>query len=115
MFWSFGYEARRILAPQPGIKPTHLSLEGQVLSTPLISSLGLPGTAEPVGLLSMGSHRVGHDWSDLAAAAAGDSNEQKVLSHGSIRLRPRVTATTWGISVKNHRRLKHRKFRPCQL
>ena len=24
----------------------------------------------PSGLLSMGSHRVGHDWSDLAAAAA---------------------------------------------
>ena len=24
---------------------------------------------EPGGLLSMGSHRVGHDWSDLAAAA----------------------------------------------
>ena len=23
---------------------------------------------EPDGLLSMGSHRVGHDWSDLAAA-----------------------------------------------
>jgi len=30
----------------------------------------LPGTREPGGLLSMGSHRVGHDWSDLAAAAA---------------------------------------------
>ena len=29
-----------------------------------------PGTEEPGGLLSMGSHRVGHDWSDLAAAAA---------------------------------------------
>ena len=29
-----------------------------------------PGTVEPGGLLSMGSHRVGHDWSDLAAAAA---------------------------------------------
>ena len=27
-----------------------------------------PGTGEPGGLLSMGSHRVGHDWSDLAAA-----------------------------------------------
>ena len=26
-----------------------------------------PGTGEPGGLLSMGSHRVGHDWSDLAA------------------------------------------------
>ena len=34
----------------------------------------IPGTVEPGGLPSMGSHRVGHDWSDLAdlAAAAGD-------------------------------------------
>ena len=30
----------------------------------------IPGTGEPGGLLSLGSHRVGHDWSDLAAAAA---------------------------------------------
>ena len=30
----------------------------------------LPGTEEPGGLPSMGLHRVGHDWSDLAAAAA---------------------------------------------
>ena len=30
----------------------------------------IPGTGESGGLLSMGSHRVGHDWSDLAAAAA---------------------------------------------
>ena len=29
---------------------------------------GIPGTGEPDGLPSMGSHRVGHDWSDLAAA-----------------------------------------------
>ena len=29
----------------------------------------IPGTGEPGGLLSMGSHRVGHDWSDLAAEA----------------------------------------------
>ena len=29
----------------------------------------IPGTAEPGGLPSMGSHRVGHDWSDSAAAA----------------------------------------------
>ena len=28
----------------------------------------IPGTGEPGRLLSMGSHRVGHDWSDLAAA-----------------------------------------------
>ena len=30
----------------------------------------IPGTGEPGGLPSMGSHRVGHGWSDLAAAAA---------------------------------------------
>ena len=30
----------------------------------------IPGTGEPGGLLSMGSHRVGHDSSDLPAAAA---------------------------------------------
>ena len=28
----------------------------------------IPGTGEPGGLPSMGSHRVGHNWSDLAAA-----------------------------------------------
>ena len=30
----------------------------------------IPGTGKPGGLPSMGFHRVGHDWSDLAAAAA---------------------------------------------
>ena len=30
----------------------------------------IPGTGEPGGLPSVGSHRAGHGWSDLAAAAA---------------------------------------------
>ena len=30
----------------------------------------IPGTGEPGGLPSMGLHRVGHDWSGLAAEAA---------------------------------------------
>ena len=34
----------------------------------------IPGTGEPGGLPSMGLHRVGHDWSDLAAAAASGSS-----------------------------------------
>ena len=34
----------------------------------------IPGTGEPGGLPSMGSHRVRHDWSDLAAAAAVTAN-----------------------------------------
>ena len=39
----------------------------------------IPGTGEPGGLPSMGSHRVGHDWSDLAAAAAAAGNIPTVL------------------------------------
>ena len=34
----------------------------------------IPGTGEPGGLPSMGSHGVGHDWSDAAAAAAAEWN-----------------------------------------
>ena len=30
----------------------------------------IPGMGEPGGLPSVGSHRVGHDWSDLAIAIA---------------------------------------------
>ena len=32
----------------------------------------IPETGEPGGLPCMGSHRVGHDWSDLAAATVRD-------------------------------------------
>ena len=36
----------------------------------------IPGAGEPGGLPSMGSHRVRHDWSDLAAAAEKEANPQ---------------------------------------
>ena len=38
----------------------------------------IPGTGEPGGLPSMGSHRVGHDWSDLAAAAGSTCYRETV-------------------------------------
>ena len=48
-----------------------LSCTGEGNSNPLqCSCWRIPGTGEPGGLPSMGSHRVRHDWSDLAAAAA---------------------------------------------
>ena len=37
----------------------------------------IPGTGEPGGLPSMGSHRVGHDWSDLAASSSSGSYGKK--------------------------------------
>ena len=42
----------------------------------------IPGTGEPGGLPSMGSHRVGHDWSDLAAAAAAAAEAMHVIFLG---------------------------------
>ena len=40
----------------------------------------IPGTEEPGGLPSMGSHRVGHDWSNLAAAAAAGPHWLSILN-----------------------------------
>ena len=42
----------------------------------------IPGMGEPGGLPSMGSHRVGHDWSDLAAAAAASTADDVGLIPG---------------------------------
>ena len=39
----------------------------------------IPGTEEPRGLPSLGLHRVGHDWSDLAAAAAAAAHASTVM------------------------------------
>ena len=42
------------------------ALEKEMATHSTILAWRIPGTAEPGGLSSMGSHTVGHDWSDLA-------------------------------------------------
>ena len=46
------------------------ALEKEMAAHSSVLAWRIPGTGEPRGLPSMGSHRVEHDWSDLAAAAA---------------------------------------------
>ena len=46
------------------------ALEKAMATHSSVRAWRIPGTGEPGGLPSMGSHRVGHDWRDLAAAAA---------------------------------------------
>ena len=46
------------------------ALEKEMATHSSVLAWRIPGMGEPGGLPSMGSHRVGHDWSDLAAAAA---------------------------------------------
>ena len=45
------------------------TLEKEMATHSSVLAWRIPGTGEPWGLPSLGSHRVGHDWSDLAAAA----------------------------------------------
>ena len=45
-------------------------MEKEMATHSSILAWRIPGMGEPGGLPSMGLHRVGHDWSDLAAAAA---------------------------------------------
>ena len=63
----------------------------------------IPATGEPGGLPSLGLHRVWHDWSDLAAAAAGSfSNE----SQREIRLRRWSSGKESACQCKRQRRWK---------
>ena len=48
------------------------ALEKEMATHSSVLAWRIPGMAEPGRLPSVGSHRVGHDWSDLAAAAAAD-------------------------------------------
>ena len=58
--------------------PFHFhALEKEMATHSSVLAWRIQGTGEPGGLLSMGSHRVGHDWSDLAAAAAAAAGSSK--------------------------------------
>ena len=46
------------------------ALEKEMATHSSVLAWRIPGTGEPGGLPSMGLRRVGHDWSDAAAAAA---------------------------------------------
>ena len=64
------------------------ALEREMATHSSVLAWRIPGTAEPGGLPSMGSHRVGHDWSGLAAAAAiRTPGSQKVWNPVSVPLR----------------------------
>ena len=49
------------------------ALEKEMATHSSVLAWRIPGMGEPGGLPSMGSHRVRHDWSDLAVAAVAVS------------------------------------------
>ena len=54
------------------------ALEKEMATHSSVLAWRIPGMGQPGGLLSMGSHRVGHDWNDLAAAAADYRTENRL-------------------------------------
>ena len=61
------------------------ALEKEMATHSSVLAWRTPGTGEPGGLLSMGSHRVGHDWSNLAAAAAGQHTGKRQCKGPVVR------------------------------
>ena len=60
------------------------ALEKEMATHSSVLAWRIPGTGEPCGLLSMGLHRVGHNWSDLAVvrnppACAGDIRDASLI------------------------------------
>ena len=53
---------------------TFHALEKEMATHSRVLAWRIPGRGEPGGLPSMGSHKVGHDWSDLAAAGAAGTD-----------------------------------------
>ena len=60
------------------------ALEKEMATHFIVLAWRIPGMGEPGGLLSMRSHRVGHDWSDLAAAAQSKMVPTTVANINSI-------------------------------
>ena len=59
------------------------ALEEEMATHSSVLAWRIPGTGEPGGLPSMGLHRVRHDWSNLAAAAAANQNYNEISPHTS--------------------------------
>ena len=63
------------------------ALEKEMATHSSVLAWRIPGTGEPGGFLSIRPHRVGHDWSGLAAAAAaaGTFESQKLYQYLSLK------------------------------
>ena len=77
----------------------------------------IPGTGEPGGLPSLGAHRVGHDWSDLAAAASYIRSLKETWVDGGFSINPLIcwlSVISSSAEKENDERTQS-GFIPCQL
>ena len=73
-------------------------LEKEMATHSSVLAWRIPGTGEPGELLSLGSHRVGHDWSDLALALLYIHCEVESLCYYTTR---KMSINTFRVHVQN--------------
>jgi len=80
------------------------ALEKEMATHSSVLAWRIPGMGEPPGLPSMGSHRVRHDWSDLAAAAGAII---KLLRVGFLTLANKIV-----LVISIHPNMSYTVFHP---
>ena len=78
------------------------ALEKEMATHSGVLAWKIPGTSEPGGLPSMGSHRVGHDWSNLAAAADGFYPWEKCDLVTLKKTKPKNTVAWHLVEMERH-------------
>ena len=72
------------------------TLEKEMVTHSSVLAGRIPGMGEPGGLLSMGLHRVGHNWSNLAAAAAFHLYNLEMINNTENRqIKYRMPSEIW--------------------
>ena len=75
-----------------------MRMEKEMTTHSSILAWRIPGPEEPGWLLSIGSHRVGHDWSDLAFIGEGNGNPLQYSCLENPRDRGACWAAIYGVS-----------------
>ena len=92
------------------------ALEKEMATHSSVLAWRIPGTVEPGGLPSVGLHRVGHDWSDLAAAVAvlnGGEGHGNPLQYSSWKIpwtEALVGYSPWGLEELDTTEWRHFHF-----
>ena len=68
------------------------ALEKEMATHSSVLAWRIPGTGEPGGLPSLGSHRIGHDWRDLVVVA---NNERHPCAGDRLRAQRAVCTSHW--------------------
>ena len=97
------------------------ALEKETATHSSVLAWRIPGTGEPGGLSSMGARRVGHDWCDLAAAAANQIQKfiKRIIYYNQVRLIPgmqgwlRIQKLTT-VTVHKHNKVENRSSQLMQ-